>query len=112
MHTYEVMEFTTLEASALYAGILVDTKNFAVQTGERTFEAAAFLRRSGADPGVVSQLFKDDQATVMERARLISQARIPYPGLAISIYRNAPEGQNTSVIIAQTADELLTMASS
>jgi Predicted signaling protein consisting of a modified GGDEF domain and a DHH domain len=105
----DTMEFTTLEASALYAGILVDTKNFAVQTGERTFEAAAFLRRSGADPGVVSQLFKDDQATVMERARLISQARIPYPGLAISIYRNAPEGQNTSVIIAQTADELLTM---
>lgn len=105
----DTMEFTTLEASALYAGILVDTKNFAVQTGERTFEAAAFLRRSGADPGVVSQLFKDDQATVMERARLISQARIPYPGLAISIYRNAPEGQNTSVIVAQTADELLTM---
>ena len=105
----DTMEFTTLEASALYAGILVDTKNFAVQTGERTFEAAAFLRRSGADPGVVSQLFKDDQATVMERARLISQARIPYPGLAISIYRSAPEGQNTSVIIAQTADELLTM---
>jgi cyclic-di-AMP phosphodiesterase len=105
----DTMEFTTLEASALYAGILVDTKNFAVQTGERTFEAAAFLRRSGADPGVVSQLFKDDQATVMERARLISQARIPYPGLAVSIYREAPEGQNTSVIIAQTADELLTM---
>jgi len=105
----DTMEFTKLEASALYAGILVDTKNFAVQTGERTFEAAAFLRRSGADPGVVSQLFKDDQATVMERARLISQARIPYPGLAVSIYRDAPDGQNTSVIIAQTADELLTM---
>lgn len=105
----DTMEFTKLEASALYAGILVDTKNFAVQTGERTFEAAAFLRRSGADPRVVSQLFKDDQATVMQRAKLISQARIPYPGLAISIYKQAPEGQNTSVIVAQTADELLTM---
>ncbi len=105
----DTMEFTKLEASALYAGILVDTKNFAVQTGERTFEAAAFLRRSGADPKVVSQLFKDDQATVRQRAKLISESRIPYPGLAVSIYRQAPEGQNTSVIIAQTADELLTM---
>ena len=105
----EGMELSTLEASALYAGIQVDTKNFAVQTGERTFEAAATLRRSGADPNLVNHLFKDDQATILERAKLISQSEIPYPGLAISVYKNAPVAQNTSVIIAQTADELLTM---
>jgi c-di-AMP phosphodiesterase-like protein len=44
------LEFSSVEATALYAGLIVDTKNFAVQTGERTFEAAALLRRSGADP--------------------------------------------------------------
>ena len=54
----ERMEISPLEASVLYAGIVVDTKNFAVQTGERTFEAAAYLRRYGADPHAVSQLLK------------------------------------------------------
>ena len=103
------MDFTPLEATALYAGILVDTKNFAVQTGERTFEAAALLRREGADPSMVSELFKDDQATILARAQVVASMEIPIPGLAMSVYQQAPEGYNTSIIIAQAADELLTM---
>ena len=103
------MQFSTVEATALYAGILVDTKNFAVQTGDRTFEAAAFLRRNGADPKLIIQLFKDDPMTIKTRAKLICEAKTPIPGLAISVYRNAPESKNTSVIVAQTADELLNM---
>lgn len=78
------LEFTKGEATALYAGIVVDTKNFAVQTGERTFEAAALLRRSGADPTVVRQLFKDDMETFQIRSRLIAEAQNPEPGLVVT----------------------------
>jgi len=103
------MQFTSVEATALYAGILVDTKNFAVQTGERTFEAAAFLRRNGADPKIVSQLFKDDEETILKRAQLITDMKTPIPGLAYSVYRNAPIDSDVSTVVAQAADELLTM---
>lgn len=103
------VEFTKSEATVLYAGILVDTKNFAVQTGERTFDAAAYLRRNGADPSLVHQLFRDDKETVQQRAKLVSEARIPYPGVVVAVYKDAPKGKNTSVIVAQAADELLTM---
>ena len=104
------LELNESEASALYAGIVVDTKNFAVQTGERTFEAAAYLRRHGADPCVVHKLFRDEMATVVQRAKLVVEARTPIAGLAVSVYKNAPSGDNTSVILAQAADELVTMS--
>jgi len=104
------LELNESEASALYAGLVVDTKNFAVQTGERTFEAAAYLRRHGADPGLVHKLFRDEMVTVVQRAKLVADARIPIPGLAVSVYKNAPSGDNTSVILAQAADELVTMS--
>ena len=103
------LELNESEASALYAGIVVDTKNFAVQTGERTFEAAAYLRRHGADPVLVRKLFRDDKATVMQRARLVANARIPIPGLAISVYKDAPLHDTTQIILAQAADELVAM---
>jgi len=104
------LELNESEASALYAGIVVDTKNFAVQTGERTFEAAAYLRRHGADPCMVHKLFRDEMATVVQRAKLVVEARTPIAGLAVSVYKNAPNGDNTSVILAQAADELVTMS--
>ncbi|HIU64966.1 MAG TPA: DHH family phosphoesterase [Candidatus Avacidaminococcus intestinavium] len=103
------LELDAAEASALYAGLVVDTKNFAVQTGERTFEAAAYLRRNGADPILVRKLFRDEQATVMQRARLVADARMPLPGLAVSIYKNAPLHDTTQIILAQAADELVAM---
>jgi c-di-AMP phosphodiesterase-like protein len=98
------------EASALYAGIVVDTKNFAVQTGERTFEAAAFLRRNGADPSLVHRLFRDERTTVMQKAKLVAEARAPLPGLVVSVYEEAPVSDTTSIIMAQAADELVTMS--
>ncbi len=103
------MPFTEVEATALYAGIVVDTKNFAVQTGERTFEAAAFLRRNGADPRMVFQLFKDDENTVRTRARIITEMQQPLPGLAVSIHKCSAQDKDVPVIVAQAADELLTM---
>lgn len=104
------LEFTKGEATALYAGIVVDTKNFAVQTGERTFEAAALLRRSGADPTMVRQLFKDDMETFQIRSLLIAEAESPEPGLVISIYKNAPKSTKSSVIAAQAADMMVAIS--
>lgn len=101
------LEFTKDEATALYAGLVVDTKNFNVQTGERTFEAAALLRRSGADPTLVRQLFKDDFYSLKERYRLIAEAENPLPGLAISINRGAENNSQTSILAAQAADALV-----
>lgn len=104
------LDFTSAEATALYAGIVLDTKNFAVQTGERTFEAAALLRRNGADPNMVRLLFRDSLAYVQQRARLIADSKMPIPGLAISILRNAPREIMSSVLAAQTADALITIS--
>lgn len=103
------LEFTKGEAAALYAGIVVDTKIY-VQTGERTFEAAALLRRSGADPTVVRQLFKDDMETFQIRSRLIAEAESPEPGLIVSVYEQAPKEAKSSVIAAQTADTMVAIS--
>lgn len=103
------LDITPAEATALYAGIVLDTKNFAVQTGERTFEAAAFLRRSGANPNLVRVLFKDDLEWVQKKARLVAAAKMPFPGMALSIYKNADRDQQSSVLAAQTADTLITI---
>ncbi len=103
------LDLTPAEATALYAGIALDTKNFAVQTGERTFEAAALLRRSGANPNLVRVLFKDDLEWVQRKARLVVAAKMPLPGLALSIYKNADRDQQSSVLAAQTADTLITI---
>ena len=80
-----------------------------MQTGERTFEAAALLRRSGADPNLVRLLFKDDMDLVQAKAKLIAEARMPLPGLAITVLRNATRDTKSSVLAAQTADTLLTI---
>lgn len=100
----EDIELEKIEATALYAGIIVDTKNFAVQTGVRTFDAAAYLRRSGADPEIVRELFSFDFETVRDRARILSDAKID-DGVAMA---SCPSGlQNASIIAAQIADTLI-----
>ena len=94
-----------LDATALYSGIVVDTKNFAVQTGVRTFDAAAFLRRSGADPVMVRHLFRSDYDTTVALARTKSRAELYPGGLIIA---TIPERMNNiQVIAAQAADSLL-----
>ena len=101
------LEFTKGEATALYSGLVVDTKNFNVQTGARTFEAAALLRISGADPTLVRQLFKDDLDAYRDRYRIIAEAETPLPHLAISINRNVENTSENSVLAAQAADALI-----
>ena len=101
------LEITPAEATALYSGIVLDTKNFAVQTGERTFEAAALLRRSGADPNMVRLMFKDDMDVLKLRARLIAEAKTIEPGIAIALYKRAEKGAKATILAAQVADTLI-----
>lgn len=105
MYFDDHVELTRLDATALYAGIVVDTKNFAVQCGVRTFDAAAFLRRAGADPGLVRQLFRLDFATVKSRAEIINQAEMLPGGAVISVC--PAEVKNAQIVAAQVADMLL-----
>ena len=105
MYFDEYVELTRLDATALYAGIVVDTKNFSVQSGVRTFDAAAYLRRAGADPFLVRQLFRLDFDTVKSRAQIINQAEMLQGGAVVAI---CPQNiRNAQVVAAQVADMLL-----
>lgn len=99
-------DLSRIEASLLYAGIALDTKSFFVQTGARTFEAAALLRRAGADPGIVRQLFSDDYITTKSRSEIIANAELLFDSVLISVttMQNTP---NASIAIAQAADYML-----
>lgn len=94
-----------LEAEALLAGLTVDTNRFAVKTGVRTFEAAAWLRRSGADTAEVKRFFQMDQDTFQFKAKAIANANFLPGGYATAICYG--EHHDVQVINAQVADELL-----
>lgn len=98
-------QLSVLEAEALMSGIAVDTKNFSFKTGVRTFEAASFLRRCGADTTSVKQLLADDLSTYIARAETVKNARIIDGNIAISVCRET--GSNISLVVPQAADELL-----
>ena len=93
------------EGEALLAGIMVDTNNFSGRTGVRTFEAAAWLRRSGADTTEVKRFFQESREDVLIKATAIAKAEFTEEGIAYA----RPEGEtgNATVINAQIADELL-----
>ena len=95
-----------LEASSLYAGIMIDTNYFVNKTGVRTFEAAAYLRRCGADLALVRKLFRDDMDAYRAKASIISNAEI-YKGkiaIAAGVDLNV---ESPTIIGAQAANELL-----
>lgn len=95
-----------IEADAMYSGILVDTDNFVTKTGVRTFEAAAFLRRSGADVVRVRKMFRSDMDCYKIRAGVIRNAQVFMDEFAISTL--ASEGVDSpTVLAAQAANELL-----
>lgn len=94
------------EADCLYAGIVIDTNNFLTKTGVRTFEAAAFLRRNGADVTRVRKMFRDNADDYRAKADAVSRATIFENQYAISICN--PEGVDSPTIVgAQAANELL-----
>lgn len=94
------------EADCMYSGIMIDTNNFMTKTGVRTFEAAAFLRRSGADVTRVRKLFRDDAAEYKAKADAVSQAEIYRQSYAISVCTGEDVASPT-VVGAQAANELL-----
>lgn len=94
------------EADCMYSGIMIDTNNFMTKTGVRTFEAAAYLRRNGADVTRVRKLFRDDAAEYKAKADAVSQAEIYRQYYAISVCTGEDVASPT-VVGAQAANELL-----
>lgn len=96
-----------LEATALLSGIIVDTKSFTLRTGSRTFDAASYLRSKGADTVLVQQFMKEDLDLYVKRSKLIERTEIYRDSIAIVTAE--PGVSYGAVLIAQTADTLLTM---
>jgi len=103
----EKKTITKMDADALLAGITVDTNRFAVKTGVRTFEAASWLRRNGADTASVKRYFQSNLETFQARAKSIANAEFLEGGVAMSVCQG--DSPNASIINSQVADELLTI---
>ena len=102
------MELTTIEAESLYAGIMMDTKNFTFKTGVRTFEAAAYLRKCGVDIIKVKKWFQSDLKTYNKISKIVENAEIVNDSIGISVYTENDKDAN--LICAKAADELLTIS--
>ena len=105
-YTYDNIKIRTEEADCLYSGIMIDTNNFMSKAGVRTFEAAAFLRRNGADVTRVRKLFREGAAEYKAKADAVSQAEIYKQCFAISVCTNE-DIQSPTIVGAQAANELL-----
>jgi c-di-AMP phosphodiesterase-like protein len=103
---YRPKDLLREEAEALLGGIALDTKNFSMNTGVRTFEAATFLRSAGADTVSVKRLFQNDFDSVLERYRLVTAAESFLGNIMIS----ASEKPARRFVAAQAADALLDVA--
>jgi c-di-AMP phosphodiesterase-like protein len=101
----KVSRINKIEANMMLAGIFVDTNNFSVKTGTRTFEAASWLRENGADSMAVREYLQSDMEDFRQRANIISNADFSVKGIAIS--RNEGLHANAQTIAARAADELL-----
>ena len=101
------MSMEVLEATALLAGITMDTKSFSMRTGARTFEAASFLRRNGADSVLIQRLLKEDLDSFVKKAEIIKHAEIVYNHIALAV--TEPNRKHSQLLIAQVADTLLNM---
>ncbi len=95
-----------VEAEALLAGIVLDTKSFTVKTGVRTFEAAAWLRQIGADTVDVRKMFSGNLEGYIKRYQLISEARHVFPGISLVVSREPVE----RAVAAQAVDELINIS--
>ncbi len=104
----ENINLTTMEAESLYAGIMMDTKNFTFKTGVRTFEAAAYLRRCGVDIIRVKKWFQSDLASFNRIADIVKRAEVVNSSIAISTYEE--KAKDASIVCAKAADELLTIS--
>lgn len=104
----ERLKLNMLEATALLAGITVDTNNFTLRTGSRTFDAASYLRARGADTALVQKFLSEDLSKFIQRSKMIEKAKIYRDGVAIT--KGDPNTSYEQVLIAQTADTLLSIS--
>lgn len=104
----ENIELTPTEAECLYAGIVIDTKNFMFKTGVRTFEVAAYLKKYGIDVTEVKQLFQNDFETYVAKVDIVKNAEIIKGKIAVSICEE--KHNDMPIIAAQAADELLSIS--
>ncbi len=102
------VSLTPIEAESIYAGIVIDTKNFIFKTGVRTFEVAAYLKKYGIDLTEVKQLFQSDFETYVARVEIVKNAEIIRGQIAISTCEE--DYEDMSIIAAQAADELLSIS--
>lgn len=102
------IELTCVEAESLYAGIVVDTKNFMFKTGVRTFEVAAYLKKFGIDVTSVKALFQNDFETYITKMEIVKNAEIINGKIAISTCNE--EIEDMPIVAAQAADELLSIS--
>ncbi|MDH9161049.1 DHH family phosphoesterase [Staphylococcus succinus] len=98
---------TRLESTVMFAGIIVDTRNFTLRTGSRTFDAASYLRAHGADTILTQHFLKDDIDTYINRTELIQTVKLQEHGVAIAY--GSDEKIYHPVTVAQAADELLSL---
>ena len=105
-YTVEKDDIMPIEAKSLLAGIFLDTKSFNVRSGERTFEAAAYLRRLGAEPVEVKKLLQNDFQNTMAKYQIIKSARLYRQEIAIA----ALNTETSRTLAAQAADELLNIS--
>ena len=91
---------------AMLSGIVLDTKNFTIRTGERTFDAAAFLRRAGADTTEVKKLLQNDMEHTVARYKILQSAQLYRGNIAVAV----PQTPQDRVVVAQAADELLNIS--
>ena len=98
---------TRLESTVMYAGIIVDTRNFTLRTGSRTFDAASYLRAHGADTILTQHFLKDDVDTYINRSELMRTVKIQDQGVAIA--HGSDDKIYHPVTVAQAADELLSL---
>ncbi len=103
----EEHKLTRLESTVMLAGIIVDTRNFTLRTGSRTFDAASYLRSHGADTILCQHFLKDDINTYLKRSELIKTVELGHDGVAIAYGRD--DDIYHPVVVAQAADELLSI---
>ena len=106
-YTNTQVDLSKIEAETLYAGIMMDTKNFTFKTGVRTFEAAAYLRKCGVDIIRVKKWFQSDLETYTKITEIIKTTEIVNDTIGIAIYDK--EDKDANIICAKSADELLTI---
>ncbi|KFI02257.1 cyclic-di-AMP phosphodiesterase GdpP [Bacillus spizizenii] len=104
------LKINMIEATALLAGIIVDTKSFSLRTGSRTFDAASYLRAKGADTVLVQKFLKETVDSYIKRAKLIQHTALYKENIAIASLPENEEEYFDQVLIAQAADSMLSMS--